>query len=229
MVAAGDLLDDVGGDRDDDRHAVSDTAGRPREVDDEGPVRVDVTVTPNQRPTVTDGALLLAADDVIVTATGSDPEGDPRGVVVGRSMTALTFEMARTLAQGWGPGDEVVVTRLDHDSNIRPWVLAAQRAGATVRWLDFDPVTAEREQWDDGNNTLAIAPRVAVAYERNDQTNERLEEAGIEVVRIPLGEQVHRLGVGLVLFPPFVYLEVLDVAHRQRLDIRPNRFGNPPV
>ncbi|MEC9053235.1 MAG: arginine deiminase family protein, partial [Actinomycetota bacterium] len=48
----------------------------------------------------------------------------------------------------------------------------------------LDPVTAEREQWDDGNNTLAIAPRVAVAYERNDQTNERLEEAGIEVVRI---------------------------------------------
>ena len=48
----------------------------------------------------------------------------------------------------------------------------------------LDPVTAEREQWDDGNNTLALAPRVAVAYERNDETNDRLEEAGIEVVRI---------------------------------------------
>ncbi len=48
----------------------------------------------------------------------------------------------------------------------------------------LDPVTAEREQWDDGNNTLALAPRVAVAYERNDATNDRLEEAGIEVVRI---------------------------------------------
>ncbi|WZH51783.1 MAG: arginine deiminase [Nocardioides alkalitolerans] len=48
----------------------------------------------------------------------------------------------------------------------------------------LDPVTAEREQWDDGNNTLALAPRVAVAYERNDETNARLEEAGIEVVRI---------------------------------------------
>ena len=48
----------------------------------------------------------------------------------------------------------------------------------------LDPVTAEREQWDDGNNTLAIAPRVAVAYERNTETNRRLEEAGIEVIAI---------------------------------------------
>ncbi|MCD4525571.1 cysteine desulfurase-like protein [Nocardioides sp. cx-173] len=69
--------------------------------------------------------------------------GDPRGVVFGRSMTQLTFDLSRTLSSGWGPGDEVVVTRLDHDANIRPWVLAAERAGATVRWLGFDPVTAE--------------------------------------------------------------------------------------
>jgi arginine deiminase len=48
----------------------------------------------------------------------------------------------------------------------------------------LDPVTAEREQWDDGNNTLALAPRVAVAYERNTETNARLEQAGIEVVAI---------------------------------------------
>jgi arginine deiminase len=48
----------------------------------------------------------------------------------------------------------------------------------------LDPVTAEREQWDDGNNTLALAPKVAVAYERNVETNERLAEAGIEVIAI---------------------------------------------
>jgi cysteine desulfurase family protein (TIGR01976 family) len=51
--------------------------------------------------------------------------------------------VARTLAAGWGPGDEVVVTRLDHDANVRPWVQAAERAGAGVRWVDFDPATAE--------------------------------------------------------------------------------------
>jgi arginine deiminase len=48
----------------------------------------------------------------------------------------------------------------------------------------LDPVTAEREQWDDGNNTLAIQPGLVVAYERNTETNARLEDAGIEVVRI---------------------------------------------
>ncbi len=56
----------------------------------------------------------------------------------------------------------------------------------TLHQIDtgLDPVTAEREQWDDGNNTLAVAPRVAVAYERNIETNSRLEEAGIEVIAI---------------------------------------------
>jgi arginine deiminase len=49
-------------------------------------------------------------------------------------------------------------------------------------------VTAEREQWDDGNNTLALAPRLTVAYERNTETNARLEAAGIEVIRIPGSE-----------------------------------------
>ena len=69
--------------------------------------------------------------------------GDPRGVVFGRSMTALTFDLSRALAKQWSPGDEVVVTRLDHDANIRPWVIAAERAGAVVKWADFDPATAE--------------------------------------------------------------------------------------
>ena len=56
----------------------------------------------------------------------------------------------------------------------------------TLNQIDtgLDPVTAEREQWDDGNNTLAIGPRLAVAYERNEETNARLEEHDIEVVAI---------------------------------------------
>jgi arginine deiminase len=64
---------------------------------------------------------------------------------------------------------------------------AAEAMGiGALRVIDtgLDPVTAEREQWDDGNNTLAIAPRLTVAYERNIETNARLEAAGIEVVRI---------------------------------------------
>jgi arginine deiminase len=70
----------------------------------------------------------------------------------------------------------------------QPFLAAAAEAMgiAELRVIDtgLDPVTAEREQWDDGNNTLCIAPRMAVAYERNTQTNARLEAAGVEVVAI---------------------------------------------
>ena len=70
---------------------------------------------------------------------------DPATVIFGRSMTALAMDMGRTLArsQGWGPGDEVVVTSLDHDGNIRPWMIAAQAVGATVRFAEMDPETGE--------------------------------------------------------------------------------------
>jgi len=68
---------------------------------------------------------------------------EERGIVYGRSATQLTYDLANALSAGWGPGDEVVVTRLDHDANIRPWMQAADRAGATVRWADFDPATGE--------------------------------------------------------------------------------------
>jgi cysteine desulfurase family protein (TIGR01976 family) len=85
--------------------------------------------------------------DAIVTgarAAMADLLGaDPAGIVFGRSATQLTYDFSRTLAKTWRPGDEVVVTRLDHDANIRPWVQAAEQAGATVRWADFDPATGE--------------------------------------------------------------------------------------
>jgi len=68
---------------------------------------------------------------------------DPAGVVYGRSWTQLTYDFSRMLAKSWKKGDEVVVTTLDHDSNIRPWVQAAERAGAVVRWAKFDPATGE--------------------------------------------------------------------------------------
>ena len=86
------------------------------------------------------------ADDIVVGARQAMADllgADPRGIVFGRSMTQITMDIARTLAQDWGPGDEVVVSRLDHDADVRPWVIHAERAGATVRWADFDPTTGE--------------------------------------------------------------------------------------
>jgi arginine deiminase len=73
-------------------------------------------------------------------------------------------------------------------SGPQPFLTAAAQAMGIdrLRVIDtgLDPVTAEREQWEDGNNTLALAPGVVVAYERNAETNARLEDAGIEVLRI---------------------------------------------
>src|SRR4051812_25683095 len=86
------------------------------------------------------------ADDVVRDARQALADllgADPRGIVFGRSATQLTFDVSRALAAGWRPGDEVVVTRLDHDANIRPWVIAAEAAGATVRWAGFDRATGE--------------------------------------------------------------------------------------
>ena len=68
---------------------------------------------------------------------------DHRGVVYGRSWTQLTYDFSRNLAKGWKAGDEIIVTNLDHDSNVRPWVQAAESVGAVVRWAKIDPVTGE--------------------------------------------------------------------------------------
>jgi cysteine desulfurase family protein (TIGR01976 family) len=63
----------------------------------------------------------------------------PDEVVFGANMTTLTLHLSRALARTWRPGDEVIVTRLDHDANVSPWVLAARDAGATVRRIDIHP------------------------------------------------------------------------------------------
>lgn len=64
---------------------------------------------------------------------------DPDCVVFGANMTTLNFQLSRTLARTWKPQDEVIVTRLDHDANVSPWVLAARDAGATVHHLAIHP------------------------------------------------------------------------------------------
>ena len=67
--------------------------------------------------------------------------GQPGEIAFGPNMTSLTFAVSRALAGRWQAGDELVVTRLDHDANVAPWLLAARDRGMTVRWLDFDPAT----------------------------------------------------------------------------------------
>jgi cysteine desulfurase family protein (TIGR01976 family) len=65
----------------------------------------------------------------------------PEEIAFGPNMTSLTFAVSRALARNWHEGDELIVTRLDHDANVAPWLQVAEDRGMTVRWLDFDPAT----------------------------------------------------------------------------------------
>lgn len=65
------------------------------------------------------------------------------GVIHGRSATQLTYDFSRHVAKAWKAGDEIVLSRLDHDCNVRPWIQAAKRTGVTVRWIGIDSETAE--------------------------------------------------------------------------------------
>src|SRR5688500_16376816 len=89
------------------------------------------------------GRRALEITDAARAAVADLVGGVADGVVFGQSTTALTYLVSRTLAAEWRPEDEVVVSRLDHDANVRPWLQAAARAGARVRWAEFDPATGE--------------------------------------------------------------------------------------
>ncbi len=146
-------------------------------------------------------AVVQAARSAMADLLGADPQG----IVFGRSMTQLTFDMARTLAKTWSAGDEVVVSRLDHDANVRPWVIAAETAGATMRWIDFDPVSTEltvdhvTDQLGERTRLVALTGASNLLGTRPDLT--------------AIADQVHR--VGALLYVDGVHLTAhagIDVA-----------------
>jgi cysteine desulfurase family protein (TIGR01976 family) len=91
----------------------------------------------------------------------------PEEIIFGNNMTTLTLHISRSIARTWIPGDTIVVTRLDHDANVTPWVLAAQDRGVKVRWVDFD-VEDGTLKLDDFAKAMETQPRlVAVGYASN--------------------------------------------------------------
>jgi len=91
----------------------------------------------------------------------------PEEIVFGNNMTTLTLHFSRSLSRDWKAGDEIVVTRLDHDANVTPWTLAAQDRGATVTWIDFD-VEDGTLKLDQLEKALERKPKlVAVGYASN--------------------------------------------------------------
>jgi cysteine desulfurase family protein (TIGR01976 family) len=139
------------------------------------------------------------ADGVVLAARAAVADllaADPGGVVFGRSMTQLTYDLARTLAKDWGPGDEVVVTRLDHDANIRPWVHAATAAGAAVRWADFDPATGELAP-DDVTRLLTGRTRLVAVTGASNLLGTRPDVAAIAAAVHDAGALLYVDGVHL--------------------------------
>jgi cysteine desulfurase family protein (TIGR01976 family) len=120
--------------------------------------------------------------------------GDPAGVVLGGSMTANTYVLAGALSRTWRPGDEVVLSRLDHDANVRPWAQAAARAGATVRWADVDPVTAElpAAQYD---HLVTERTRLVAVTAASNATGTRPDVRAIADTAHAVGAVVHVDGV----------------------------------
>ena len=101
-------------------------------------------------------------DDVIAEAHRASADllnADVDEVIFGPNATTLLFALSRSVARTLGPGDEVVVTRLDHDANVRPWVLAAEDAGATVRWVD---IREEDATLDPASFEAALSERTKV-------------------------------------------------------------------
>jgi cysteine desulfurase family protein (TIGR01976 family) len=150
-----------------------------------GPLSNRGTVTPgesNAEKTVTDARAAIA--DLV--------GGEAGGVVFGRSATQLCYDFSRWISRDWGQGDEVVVTRLDHDSNVRPWVQAAERTGATVRWLDFDPDTSELE---DVSTVLSDRTRLVAVTAASNLVGTKPPVAAIAAAAHDVGALVYVDGV----------------------------------
>ncbi len=89
----------------------------------------------------------VAADDLVNEAHQAMADfyhaRSPAEIVFGQNMTTLTLHMSRCLGKRFAPGDEIVLSRMDHDANVAPWLLLAEDRGLVVRWMDFDPETYE--------------------------------------------------------------------------------------
>lgn len=130
---------------------------------------------------------------------------DPHEVIFGANMTTLTLHISRSLARWLKPGDEIVVTRLDHDANVAPWLLAAQDAGAVVRWVDVNLADATLKIDDVAQ---AITPKtriVAVGYASN-------AVGTINPVKRVI-DQAHAVGA-------LVYVDAVQYAPHGLVDVR---------
>ena len=190
-------------------------------------------------------AMLDVAHVAAADLLGAD---DPGEVAFGANMTTLTMALARALARTWNPGDEVLVTRADHDANVAPWLLAARDAGAVARHVE---IRREDGTLDLDDLARKLSPphaarggRMRFQRDRHDPPGREDRRAGPRRGRARLPRRRppraaragRRRGVGLRL-PRLLRLQVLRAARRPavgpaRADgdaSRPTRSGRPPT
>jgi cysteine desulfurase family protein (TIGR01976 family) len=132
----------------------------------------------------------------------------PGEIAFGQNMTSITLSVSRALGATWGPGDNVVVSRLDHDGNVSPWLIAARDAGAEARWIDFDPDNGCRLTVDDLDRVIDDRTRlVAVTHASN--------AVGTITDPKPIIEAAHGVGaltyVDAVHYSPHGLIDVADL------------------
>jgi len=151
---------------------------------------------------------------------GADLLGcDPGEIVFGQNATSLLLHLSRSIGRTWGPGDEVVVTRLDHDANVRPWILAAEDAGAMVRWVDVRPddVTLDLDDLATmigprtklvactlASNAVGTTPPVADVIALAKQAGALVALDGVHLAQ-HRSIDLHGLGADLVATSPYKY------------------------
>jgi len=164
---------------------------------------------------------------------------DSQEIVFGPNMTSLTFNLSRSLVRTFNPGDEIVVSRLDHDANITPWVMAAEDRGCKIVWVDFHPEDGTLNM-DEMQAAIQRKPRlVAVGYASNAlgtinpvaKITQMAHEAGslvyIDAVQYaPHGSiDVQRLGCDFLVCSSYKYYETQSIKNRRQTCIS----HKPPV
>ena len=147
--------------------------------------------------------LLHRCHDAHATFVGAN-DGDE--VAFGQNMTSLTFSLSRALGRTWNAGDEIIVTSLDHDANINPWLIAAEEAGAKVHFVDYNPDDLTLNM-DDLGNKLNDKTRLVAAGCACNATG------GINPVK-KIAEMAHSVGAKVFLdavhFGPHQLIDVVD-------------------
>ena len=153
-------------------------------------------------------------------AAGADFLGcEPGEIVFGQNATSLLFHLSRSLGRTWGADDEIVVTRLDHDANVRTWTRAAEDAGATVRWVDVheDDVTLNIESFASAlssrtrlvaftlaSNAVGTIPPTADLVARAKATGAVVAVDGVHLAQ-HRAIDLHGLGADIVATSPYKY------------------------